>query len=156
MLVWNYLLPKFGMQITKNISFSFWLVVKREVMGIHHLNIMHKILMPFSIMIYKQTTFEKRYSVNGMQMRSVMGFSHLRHIGKLQYSQRESKLLQKRGLVRSTFKETLSMSNSIVFLFGVGDICLKYLQSIPYRMCHQLMREILYEDSTKNIGIMTR
>ena len=58
------------------------------------------------------------------------------------------KLLQKRGLVRSTFKETLSMSNSIVFLFGVGDICLKYLQSIPYRMCHQLMREILYDDFT--------
>ena len=74
------------------------------------------------------------------------GFSHLRHIGKLQYTLRESKLLQKRGLVRSTFKETLSMSNSIVFLFGVGDICLKYLQSIPYRMCQQLMREIFYED----------
>ena len=43
------------------------------------------------------------------------------------------------------------MSNSIVFLFGVGDICLKYLQSIPYRMCHQLMREILYDDFTWNI-----
>ena len=61
------------------------------------------------------------------------------------------KLLQKRGLVRSTFKETLSMSNSIVFLFGVADICLKYLQSIPYRMCHQLMREILYDDFTSNV-----
>ena len=85
-------------------------------------------------------------------MRLVMVFSHLRHIGKLQYSHRESqKLLQKRGLVRSTFKETLSMSNSIVFLFGVGDICLKYLQSIPYRMCHQLMREILYDDFARTI-----
>ena len=61
------------------------------------------------------------------------------------------KLLQKRGLVRSTFKETLSMSNSIVFLFGVGDICLKYLQSIPYRMCHQLMREIFRGDYTQSI-----
>ena len=61
------------------------------------------------------------------------------------------KLLQKRGLVRSTFKETLSMSNSTVFLFGVGDICLKYLQSIPYRMCHQLMREIFRGDYTQSI-----
>ena len=117
-------------------------------MGIHHLNVMHKILMPFSIMIYKQTTFWEVLSLWNANAFGD-GFSHLRHIGKLQYSHRESqKLLQKRGLVRSTFKETLSMSNSIVFLFGVGDICLKYLQSIPYRMCHQLMREILYDDFT--------